>query len=192
MDKRPPEEQAPAPEKERDQEQSAQEQDVCAGTVTLTSDEFDQVRQHIEELKQQNDATVSLAQRVQADFENFRRRNACVRADSLEEGARDVIRDLLPVIDNFERAIASGASGANGDAQWREGVKLVYRQLLDSLTKHGLDVIPSEGQFDPELHEAVLQEEAEGMEPGTIVETLQKGYRVKERIIRYSMVKVAK
>jgi len=53
-------------------------------------------------------------------------------------------------------------------------------------------VIPSEGQFDPELHEAVLQEEAEGMEPGTIVETLQKGYRVKERIIRYSMVKVAK
>lgn len=192
MDKRPPEEQAPVPEIEQDQAQQAREQDPCAGTVTLTSDEFDQVRTHIEELKRQNDATVSLAQRVQADFENFRRRNACVRADSLEEGARDVIRDLLPVIDNFERALANDATGANGESQWREGVKLVYRQLMDALTKHGLDLIPSEGQFDPELHEAVLQEEAEGKDSGTIVETLQKGYRVKERIIRHSMVKVAK
>lgn len=192
MDKKTPGEQAPVLEKEQGQTQQGQQQVPCEGTVTLTSDEFEQVRQHIEELKQQNDATVTLAQRVQADFENFRRRNACVRANALEEGARDVIGDLLPVIDNFERALASDACGANGEQQWREGVKLVFRQFMDVLSKHGLALIPSDGMFDPELHEAVLQEEAKGKAPGAVVETVQKGYRVKERIIRHSMVKVAK
>lgn len=157
-------------------------------SYTLTAEEFKTVQEHIQTLQKQKDETVALLQRNQADFDNFRRRNASVRADSLEEGKRECIKALLPALDNFDRALQ--AEGA-GDESWREGVRLVHRQLMDSLQKLGLSEIEAEGKFDPNVHEAVMQEKAEGRESGDILAVLQKGYRVGEKIVRHSMVKVA-
>ncbi len=157
-------------------------------SVSMTQEEFIQVKEHIDKLKTERDELINLAQRTQADFDNFRKRNATIYCDSVEEGVRCVIKDLLPVLDNFDRALQNEDEGS----AWREGIKLVYRQLMSVLEKNGLAEIEAEGQFDPELHEAVLSCEQEGKEEGDIVEVLQKGYQVKDRIVRHSMVKVAK
>lgn len=157
--------------------------------VELKREEFLQVKNHIAALEKERDEMKALAQRVQADFDNFRRRNATIMTDCREEGVRSCIQGLLPVLDNFDRAL-DNAAGV--DAGWLEGVRLVQRQLLDSLAKFGLSQVPAEGVFDPNLHEAVMQEEAEGAESGAILEVFQKGYQVNDRIIRHSMVKVAK
>lgn len=160
-----------------------------AENVSLTEDEFRQVKEHIEKLEAERDEMKLLAQRVQADFDNFRRRNASIHIDSSEEGARNVIKELLPVLDNFDRALDNSDSV---DAAWLEGIQLVHKQLMDTLTKLGMEEIDASGKFDPELHNAVMQDEAENVESGMITEVFQKGYKVKNRIIRHSMVKVAK
>ena len=157
-------------------------------TYVLTAEEMQTARERIEKLQKERDETVALLQRNQADFDNFRRRNAAVRTDSLDEGRRECIRALLPVLDNFDRAMESDSAD---DAAWREGVKLVYRQFVETLQKMELSEIDTSGKFDPNLHEAVMQEAAEGKESGEIIAVFQKGYRVGDRIIRHSMVKVA-
>lgn len=180
-------------------EQTAQQPDAASGTTetaetaapeayVLTAEEMQTARERIEKLQKERDETVALLQRNQADFDNFRRRNAAVRTDSLDEGRRECIRALLPVLDNFDRAMESGSAD---DAAWREGVKLVYRQFVETLQKMELSEIDTSGKFDPNLHEAVMQEKAEGKESGEIIAVFQKGYRVGDRIIRHSMVKVA-
>ncbi len=157
--------------------------------VELKKEEFLKVKNHIVALEKERDEMKALAQRVQADFDNFRRRNATIMSDCREEGMRNCIRDLLPVLDNFDRAMDSAE---NIDESWLSGIKLVQRQLLETLGKCGLKEVPADGQFDPNLHEAVMQEEVEGMESGKILQVFQKGYQVNDRIIRHSMVKVAK
>ena len=132
----------------------------------------------------------ALLQRLQADFDNYRRRNASIAADSLDEGERNLIKALLPVLDNFDRALA--AVPEDEKTAWVDGMKLVSKQLYETLYKAGLEEIQAEGQFDPELHDAVMQEENEDKESGEIIDVFQKGYKVKNRIIRHSMVKVAK
>lgn len=156
-------------------------------SITLTKEEFGKVKDRIDKLEKDRADAVALMQRVQADFDNYRKRNATIAADCLEEGSRNVIKSLLPVLDNFDRAMEALPEGS-----WTEGIKLVNKQFYDILQKNGLAEIEASGEFDPEFHEAVLQEEAEGKESGEITGVLQKGYKVKDRIIRHSMVKVAK
>lgn len=174
----------------------ADEEAVQQESFVLSKDEYEQVKQHIEKLqsdcknlKEEYEKTVLLAQRIQADFDNYRKRNAAIRAESLDEGIRSVVKELLPVLDNFERAMNGSAAM---DEAWLNGLQLVRRQLFDVLKKAGLEEVPAEGKFDPELHNAVLQEESEEIESGHILEVLLKGYKVKNCIIRHSMVKVAK
>ena len=157
-------------------------------TYTLTAEEFAAAKAHIESLQKERDDTVQLLQRIQADFDNFRRRNASVRLDSYEEGKRDAIKSMLPTLDSFDRALASAGAA---DAGFTEGVKLVQKQLLDSMTKLGLEEVEASGAFDPNLHEAVMREKADGKASGQVLEVLQKGYRVGDKIIRHAMVKVA-
>lgn len=157
-------------------------------TYTLTAEEFAAAKAHIESLQKEKDETVHLMQRVQADFDNFRRRNASVRLDSYEEGKRDAVKELLPALDNLERALDSIPSEG---AIWRDGILLVQRQMMDALKKLGLEEIESDCKFDPVLHEAVMREKVEGKESGEIVVVLQKGYRMGDKIIRHCMVKVA-
>ena len=170
------------------QEEKPGEEGSLPEVIQLKREEFLEVKNHIAGLEKERDEMKALAQRVQADFDNFRRRNATVMTDCREEGLRSCIKELLPVLDNFDRAMES-AKGVQND--WLEGVRLVQRQLMETLGKCGVKEIPAEGMFDPNLHEAVMQEAAEGAESGAILAVFQKGYQVNDRIIRHSMVKVA-
>ncbi len=157
-------------------------------TYTLTAEEFAAAKAHIEALTKEKDETVVLLQRIQADFDNFRRRNASIRLDSYEEGKRDTVKELLPALDSLERALGSIPEE---NAIWRDGIVLVQRQMMDALKKLGLEEIESDCKFDPSKHEAVMREKTEGKESGEIVVVFQKGYRMGDKIIRHCMVKVA-
>ena len=132
---------------------------------------------------------LNMAQRVQADFENFRRRNQNVRKEAFDEGASAFAATLLPVIDNMERAIAAAQNSA--DESLRSGVEMVYRQLCEAFEKRGITVIDRKGEkFDPNLENAVMQGTPEDGEPGTVCEVFQKGYQLEGKVLRHAMVKV--
>ncbi len=157
-------------------------------SYTLTAEEFAAAKSHIEAITKEKDETVGLLQRIQADFDNFRRRNASIRLDSYEEGKRDTVKELLPALDNLERALDAIPAE---NASLRDGIAMVQRQMLDSLKKLGLEEIENDCKFDPNKHEAVMREKVDGKESGDIVVVFQKGYRMGDRVIRHCMVKVA-
>ena len=132
---------------------------------------------------------LNMAQRVQADFDNFRRRNQNVRKEAFDEGARAFAVTLLPVIDNLERAIAAAQNSS--DESLRSGVEMVYRQLCEAFEKRGITAIDRKGEkFDPNLENAVMQGTPEDGEPGTVCEVFQKGYQMEGMVLRHAMVKV--
>jgi molecular chaperone GrpE len=135
------------------------------------------------------DEYLNLAQRVQADFDNYRRRNQNTRAEAFEDGARAFAATLLPVLDNLERAVAVAGEGA--DPALKEGVEMVLRQLREAFEKRGLTTIDRKGEkFDPGLENAVMQGTPEDGEPGTVCEVFQKGYQMGGCVLRHAMVKV--
>lgn len=139
-------------------------------------------------VKQRDDYLDSL-RRAQADFQNFKRRNATARADGYEDGVREAIAAMLPAIDNLERAIEAAEKSEGGEAL-AEGVKMTLNSLFEGLKRFGFEEVPALGEpFDPELHNAVMRETTD--DPGKVLEVFQKGYRVKDKIIRYAMVKVS-
>ena len=132
---------------------------------------------------------LNMAQRVQADFDNFRRRNQNVRKEAYDEGARTFATTLLPVIDNLERAIAAAA--ASPDESLKSGVEMVHRQLCECFEKRGIIPIDRLGEvFDPNLENAVMQGTADEGEPGTVCAVFQKGYQMDGMVLRHAMVKV--
>lgn len=142
----------------------------------------------IEKLKAQSEEYLTLAQRVQADFDNYRRRNNAARQEAYEDGKRDTLEKVLPVLDNMERALLAAG---DEESPLRSGVDMVLRALLEILKKEGVEVIDRVGEpFDPELENAVMRAGAEEGEPGSVCEVLQKGYRIGQKIIRHAMVKV--
>ena len=149
---------------------------------------IEQWQQALEIAVKQRDEYLDSLRRAQADFQNFKRRNQTARSDGYEEGSREAIAAILPTIDNLERAI-DAAEKAGADAGIIDGVKMTLNMLLESLKRFGFEEVPALGEeFDPELHNAVMREA--GDEPGKILEVFQKGYRVKDKIVRYAMVKV--
>lgn len=130
--------------------------------------------------------------RTLADFDNFRKRSRRELTDAERRGREDVIKDLLPVFDNLERAGAH-AENATDMKALADGLQLVLRQFGDTLAKLGIERVLSLGQpFDPSLHEAVQQMETADFEPGTIAAEVQAGYKNAERLIRPALVVVAK
>lgn len=130
---------------------------------------------------------LDMAQRLQAEFENYRRRTKATRAEAYEDGARDLIKTLLPVIDNLERAVQQESQ----DEALLTGVRLVYKQLTEALEKRGVSAIDRPGEkFDPNLENAVMQGDSSEGEPGTVCAVLQKGYRMGDFVLRHAMVKV--
>ena len=141
----------------------------------------------LEKAQKKADEYLDMAQRVQAEFDNYRRRTKATRAEAYDEGAREVIGLLLPTLDNLERALAQESQ----DEALMTGVKMVYRQLMDTLEKRGVTVIDRKGEkFDPKLENAVMQGDASEGEPGTVCAVLQKGYQMGDSVIRHAMVKV--
>ena len=146
------------------------------------------LQQELEKTKAQCDEYLDLAQRKQAEFANYRRRTEGVRQEAFDDGRRDAIDKLLPVIDNLERALA--AAGEN-EAGLKAGVEMVLRQTKETFAKMGVEEIDPLGQpFDAELHNAVMQGSEDEGEPGTVCMVLQKGYKLGNRVIRHAMVKV--
>lgn len=139
-------------------------------------------------VKQRDDYLDSL-RRTQADFQNYKRRNQTARSDGYEDGSREAIAAMLPAIDNLERAIEAAEKQEGGEALV-EGVKMTLNTLFEGLKRFGFEEVPALGEsFDPELHNAVMRETTD--DPGKVLEVFQKGYRVKDKIIRYAMVKVS-
>ena len=143
-------------------------------------DELGKAQKEIKELE-------STVKRTQADFMNFKRRTEEDKEKVKAFANENIIMDLLEVIDNFDRALEQEN---NTDASFLEGVALIRKQILDILEKNQVKEIETEQGFDPHLHYAVMQEEGE--EPDQILQVLQKGYTLKDKVIRPSMVKVSK
>lgn len=145
----------------------------------------------LETLKKEKDEATNRLLRIQAEFDNFKKRSQKEKEAERKYKAQELVTELLPVMDNFERALKVENTEANSSLV--EGISMVYRQLEDALKNNGVEVIETEGQeFDPNLHHAVIQAEEEEVESNFIVEELQKGYMLKGRVIRPAMVKVNK
>ncbi|MDC3413334.1 nucleotide exchange factor GrpE [Aquibacillus sp. 3ASR75-11] len=144
----------------------------------------------IEQLRQEKDELYQRLLRVQAEYDNFRKRTQKEKEASLKYRSLDVVSELLPALDNFERALQLEVKDETA-AKFVEGMQMVYRQLQDALTKQGVEELKAEGEpFDPHLHQAVMQVEDDQYESNVVVEVLQKGYKLKDRVIRPAMVKV--
>ena len=175
------EEQAKQTQESEQPENQQPEQEACEVDIKALQEE-------LEKAKAQSDEYLDLAQRKQAEFANYRRRTEGVRQEAYDDGRRDAIAQLLPVVDNLERALAAAGEEENA---LKSGVEMVLRQTRDALTKMGVEEIDPQGQpFDAELMNAVMQGSADEGEPGTVCMVLQKGYKLGERVIRHAMVKV--
>jgi molecular chaperone GrpE len=132
--------------------------------------------------------------RLQADFENHRRRSLREREDAYQYGHENVVKDLLGSVDNLDRAIEHASQSGGGDFQGiLQGVELVRRDLLAALAKHGVSEIEAEGvPFDPSAHEAVAQQEDDTVPANTVVQVFQKGYRLRDRLLRPTRVVVSR
>lgn len=143
----------------------------------------------IELLKQGKAEALDRLMRLQAEFDNFRKRTERERVEFAEYAGEVTIRALLPVLDDFERALKAAAGTEN---ELVRGIELIYGRMLESLKKQGLETIDANGKhFDPHQHEAIGRIESSDHEEGTIVQEYQRGYRFKGRLLRPSMVQVA-
>ena len=128
--------------------------------------------------------------RQMAEFDNFRKRTEKEKAQMFEVGAKSIIEKILPVIDNFERGLASIPEEEAGSA-FADGMNMIYKQLMNELEQAGVAPIEAVGEeFDPEYHNAVMQVENDELESGTVAQELQKGYTYRDSVVRHSMVAV--
>lgn len=173
--------------KNMNSEEKIQEQTAAEETETVELDAV-ALKEELDKTKAQCEEYLDLAQRKQAEFANYRRRTEGIRAEAYDDGRRDAIDKLLPVIDNLERALT--AAGEE-DSALKSGVDMVLRQTKETFAKMGVEEIDPLGQpFDAQMHNAVMQGTAEEGEPGTVCAVFQKGYKLGERVIRFAMVKV--
>jgi molecular chaperone GrpE len=142
----------------------------------------------VETLQRERDELVDTLQRVQADFENYRKRAARDQASLVARAHERLVKELLPVLDDLERAL--DAASDHEEAKLGEGVRLVHRELHDALAKEGLAEIETNGRFDPHVHEALLSQPSDKDE-GAILEVLQKGYRLGDRVLRPARVVIS-
>ena len=141
-----------------------------------------------EALRNENEELIDTLQRLQAEFENYRKRAVRDQESLVARAHERLVKELLPVLDDLERALV--AAEQHEEATLEEGVRLVHRALADALQREGLAEIETNGRFDPHVHEALLTQPSEA-EEGSVLEVLQKGYRLGDRVLRPSRVVVA-
>jgi molecular chaperone GrpE len=178
-----------ADESGADQSNEAPPQEIDSSSVEA---EFLSLRQQLETKETEAKNYYERLLRQAAELENYKKRSARERDDAIRYANESLLKDLLPVVDNLERAIAHASGGGNGKPLV-EGVEMVLRGLADVLTKHGAMPILAQGQpFDPTKHEAMTQVETDDHEPNSVVEELHKGYMLRDRLLRPALVSVAK
>jgi molecular chaperone GrpE len=170
-----------------DDERNESPQGSAATTESDPSQDVDQA-----ELKQQRDEYYERLLRKTAEFDNYRKRTDRERIQLSEAAAADLIQELLPLVDDMERALKADAGGAATEGI-RRGVELIHKQLIETLRKRGVTPIDALGaDFDPHFHQAVSHEPADGRREGEVVEEFRRGYMLGDRLLRPAMVKVAK
>ncbi|ANU12881.1 Heat shock protein GrpE [Planococcus halocryophilus Or1] len=172
----------------------AEEQSEVADTETPETDlpveeEAEPVNE-VEELREQLEAEQNKYLRLLADYDNFKRRTQKDKELANKFRSQSLLADLLPVLDNFERAM-SVPTKSEESASLIKGIEMVQKSLHEAVNREGLEEIKSVGeQFDPNFHQAVMQEKDDSAEPGVVLQELQKGYILKDRVLRPAMVKV--
>lgn len=179
-------------DKKADGVEDAEKEKVHPEASAPPSDELERVRQTAESKEREAKENYDRFLRQTAELENFKKRAAREKADAVRYANETLIRDLLQVIDNLERAVEHAQGGGNGKPLV-EGVTMVLKGFLDVLARHGVTLISAKGQsFDPEKHEAIAQIETDQVQPNTVVEEHHKGYYLFDRLLRPSLVTVAK
>lgn len=176
-----------APETAEAADAAASEADVAAEAAAPDEDAA-ALKAQVESLKAALEEKDNRVKRLQADFENFRRRTSKEREELANVVTQDLLKSMLPILDNFDRAMAAEQKD---NESFQKGVEMIYTQLHETLKNAGLELIDTAGQkFDPNFHQAVMRVENPDLEDDTIAQELQKGYIVKGRVIRPSMVQV--
>ncbi len=172
-------------------EESAPEQKEKA-EADETNTKITLLEEELATLRQEKDSLYNQMLRIQADFENFRRRSRQEYEQLCLYAGEELMKKILPVLDSMERAIACSDTANENICSWQEGVVLTLRQLQNVLKADGLEEVPALNEpFNPELQEAVLQEESDTVQCPIVVEQMQKGYTYKGKLIRPALVKVA-
>lgn len=168
-------------------EQNAQEDNIMDNDEK--DKEIEALKKELESKEKELSGYIDLAQRIKAEFENYKKRTMKEKDQLYTDITGDIVFKLLPVIDNLERAASSDTTDAGSIS---EGLKMILKQFKDILGKEGVQEIEAMGkEFDPNYHDAVMHVEDESQGAGVIVEVFQKGYKIKDKVIRHSMVKVA-
>lgn len=163
-------------------------------TIEMLSQELQSLKDEFESRCKELEEAKERYLRLQAEFENFRRRTLKEKQESLRYGQQNLVKDLLSTVDNLERALGHVEQSADADLQgFLQGVELVLRELLAALVKHGVKVIDPAGEaFDPAYHEAMGQIPSTELPPNSVVQVLQKGYLLQDRMLRPARVLVAR
>jgi molecular chaperone GrpE len=148
-----------------------------------------ELQEQVEGLERERDEYLDSLQRLKAEFDNFRKRTARDYESMSARANEALLKELLPILDDLERALE--AAEDHEEAKLEEGVRLVQRSLAEIARRHGLEEIETNGAFDPHVHEALLTQLADGAEPGSVLQVLQKGYRLGDRVLRPARVVVA-
>src|SRR5713226_509183 len=167
-------------------------EDEETGPIPITGKAADDsTASETEKLRAERDALLDRLARLQAEFDNARKRAVREQQEFREFAAADVIKNFLPILDSFERALKAG--GNSNSNEFRNGIELIYRQFQDALQKIGVQPIVSVGQpFDPRVHEAVEMVDTSEVPDHHVLDELQRGYKYKERLLRPAMVRVAR
>lgn len=174
------------PEEPRGEEETAPEEKPIEEMTKA------ELKEELKKTRETAEKNYNLLLRSQAEIENIKKRNAKEKEEWIKYSNETLIKEILPVMDNLEKAIAHSQNEAASTAL-KEGVELTLKGLKDILRKAGLEEVPAEGEpFDPNFHHAVSEMEDEGREPGTILQEFQKGYRLHQRLIRPALVVVNK
>lgn len=169
-------------------EETATEEKAEDKKASKKKDKKDKKYEALEEAKKELEDRVM---RQMAEFENFRKRTEKEKAQMFEMGAKSIIEKMLPVVDNFERGLASVPEDKQSDSVY-EGMNMIYRQMMTELESIGVKPIEALGtEFNPDFHNAVMQVESEEFAEGIVAQELQKGYTYRDTVVRHSMVAVA-
>jgi molecular chaperone GrpE len=174
------------PAESNDEPQAGANPPTSMGTI---ADGTSEMSAELEKVKSERDSLLDRLARAQAEFENARRRAAKEQQEYRDFATAEAIKSLLPVIDSFERALRIKSDSKD----FRNGIELIYKQLQDALAKLGVRAIRAQGEpFDPHYHEAIEMVETADAPDHQVIEELQRGYKLKDRLLRPAMVKVAK
>lgn len=166
--------------------------EVDVATLESLERENEALKAQLEEIMQQSESFKTQSVRIAADFDNFRKRTTKEKEDLEQQIKRNTISELLPVVDNFERARSQIKPQTDGEMTIHKSYQGVYKQLVDCLKRVGVSPMRPEGQeFDPNLHEAVMREPTNEFPEGVVIEQLMRGYFIGDRVLRHAMVKVA-